>query len=126
MNSNSNQQKYSVNEKVKVKLPVSGQEILVRRMTWGERLEVDAVASAGTKDGSIRDLRKFRQVLVQYATKSASDKNDGMTEVQFFGLDPTDGFYLVEETGKINLIDHPSFLPPSDQAKADTETFEMP
>lgn len=116
--------RYAVNETVDVKLPVSGEVVKVRRMTWGERLEVDSVASAGTRDGQIRDARRFRQVLIQYATKSAPDKDDGMSEGRFFSMDPTDGFTLVEEVSKINLIDHPAFLRRLEQETPKTDTSE--
>jgi hypothetical protein len=116
--------RYRVNEIVDYKLPVSEEVVRIRRITWGERLAVDNDASAGTRDGAVRDLRRFRQILVNYATKSSPESDDGMTEKEFYSLDPTDGFSLVEEVSRINTIDHPAFLSPSEPALQRTDTSE--
>lgn len=116
--------RYSVNEKAEFVLPVSKEKIAIRRMTWGERLDVDVQAAAGTRDGRVRDSRKFRQVLVEFATRSGPDIDDGMSSARFYSLDPTDGYALVEEVSRVNLIDNPAFLPQSEREEAETDTSQ--
>jgi hypothetical protein len=103
-----------------VSLPVSKKEVKVRRIKWGERLEIDEKSAVAGRFS----VREFRYQLVHYATCSGYGKDDGMSREEFMEMDQTDGYFLVEEVSKMNTIDGPGFLAPSGKGDpgADTPT----
>lgn len=91
-------------DSIKVKLPISNQEVELHRCSWGERLEVEDLCTNVVTGKS--DLRKLHAILIERSSGGV------IKAEQYLSLDPTDGYLLREKMMSINAID-PDFLPQS-------------
>lgn len=97
--------------KKSVELPVSKQTCEIRRISWGERLELDDRCT-NQITGKI-DWRSLHALLADRST-------DGVINTKaYFELDPTDGYVLRKEVLMINSID-PAFLETSSDSPKDS------
>lgn len=95
-------------EKV-VKLPVAGTEVRLKRLSWGERLEIEDMVF--DQRSGRTDLRMLHALMVERCSEGALKKED------YLAMDINDGFVLRSEVQALNGIDE-SFLRLYGQAPA--------
>lgn len=95
-------------EKV-VKLPVSEKEVHLKRLSWGERLEIEDMVF--DQRSGRTDLRMLHAIMVERCTEGAVKKEE------YLAMDINDGFVLRSEVQALNGIDE-SFLQRYGQGQA--------
>ena len=80
-----------------ITLPVSGEQVKLRRLSWGERLEIEDVVT-DQRTGKT-DMRMLHAVMVERATDGLFKKE------KYLAMDINDGFVLRAEVQEINGID---------------------
>lgn len=98
----------TIQKELVIKLPVSGEELKLERITWGERLEVEDICYDQRTGRS--DLRRLHQLLTERSTKGM------MGADRYYSLDINDGFAVRDAVQKLNGLDS-SFLPQSEAAE---------